>query len=187
MGFLENLRKAKEAEETRLKEARERREREEKRVRDAEAAIREELKRRRLQADAWLKKTSFPEFLKELGRFVGGPPSIEPLSNVEEGFLYRPSSWNWKSIISEDSVAIKFSWVHKELGLYDYYERAFVVEVKYSGEISIHGGFFGSSNLTPGEWEGNKSIQEKAIEKAYKHPRAVRYHYEPPLPEGRRP
>lgn len=55
----------------------------------------------------------------------------------------------------------------------------FEIETTPDGTVHFKGGFFGASSVPRRLWENNRSLLEKALERAYKHPRKEEIEFTP--------
>lgn len=173
MGFIEDLKRKRAAEEEMQ------REKEKKRFYQDHAWLKEEETPRYddkqyrtsvMHAD----KSNFPNLIRELR-------SVIPIKNEKEYFEDKKiRKWDEIHVFIEGNDAGQVTGAEFTLG-WDYQwdnqwnRQCYVhkrINVKFypNGKIKVDGGWFGKTELLFDEWKDNLEIQEKALEKAFKHP-----------------
>ncbi len=160
MGFIENLRRqAKDREVQRVKE-------EQGRVikynqrRKKEKAEHEKFLQLVSLSKMHLEKSAFPQLCSDLTS-LGKASTYWKVGTTDDDQLktVRPR---------KDSMCLEL-WLTERT--FTGATKYIVIESRPEGTIVVHGGLFGSTTLPLSEWQDNPEIQEKALERAYKHPR----------------
>ncbi len=142
MRFIENLKGQFQAEELK-KEERERRKWEQ----DKEALRREETERENRQQ--CLMACDFPHLMKELAEVLNDQRAIHNSAEIDKFYYY-----------------VRLYWFKEGDGSFNMIN----VTAMADWTIKVEGNYWGSTTLKKNDWYGNKDIQEKALEKAFKNP-----------------
>ena len=141
----------------------------------------DQIERQRLLSLSFYSKSDFPQLLRKLeaitnGKVIQGREDLSPVETIVQ----------WP--LNEESVVVSFFWGREDAERKEYTDSVLGIETMPDGTIYVHGGGmflderfpFGSSVLLPSEWDGNRDIQLKALQKAFLSPKILdQGEYEP--------
>lgn len=176
MGFIERLKREQEEQErlragearaideaNRLARDRAVQERERELEEASERAKKEEQEKERIRELAeksrgYLEKSSFPLLcheLTELGKGKSSEWRVDKLGNIGFRFELEDRKGRWVEWGGSRRRIVHF--IH--------------IQAQPNGDITVEGGWFGSTKLPLEEWHDNAFVQDKALERAYHHPK----------------
>lgn len=151
MGFIENL--GRELEEKRKKsEAERRRSTQRREARDAERLAVEKMKLE--SKEECFAASDFPRLVKELADLINGSTGVEDFSHTHVFLFWSDTDG---ADYNNEGECIR--------------NRRVEIRAMEDWTIKVIGGLFGSTTLKKSDWYGNVEAQEKALEKAYRHPK----------------
>lgn len=172
--FLERLRWDAEKRERIERETRERDQEELRRqikdyARRYDPAVLQEREERNRRANDYFRQSGMKDLVVEFARAVGFGfkfPVFEPGSRDLKIIRYLPEQ------IPELELGICLT-VGGKTTFNGVVRKVIFVMCSPDGTIRVEGGLFGSTNVPIDKWQGNRDLLERALERAYRHPRTV--------------
>lgn len=139
--------------------------------------IREIARRRELYEESVrrFRQSGLPLLIAELGN-LGSYSSFYERDHIEDNFyLFNYDNENLLSMYNTGETHIcEMTISSRQVG--DKAEsKSIEIETDAEGTISFKAGFLGSSTITQSHWQRDRDVLEKALGKAYNHPKIERY------------